>query len=201
MNRLARRTARGRRDGVRYVLTAAACAVASIGAHAGDFSVGVGAGVDRAKVDCVAAYPCDRGSAHAKLFVGYQPVPNVELQALAFDAGHFDGGDTSPLGTPFGGRFKASGVGLAAGYRWGFAPDWSLKGQLGVASVRTRFDYAAPFGGDASETTTQPLLGLSLAWQVAPRVKLSLDYDETRFKVYTTHGSLRMFGLAAQFAF
>ena len=48
---------------------------------------------------------------------------------------------------------------------------------------------------------TQPLLGLSLAWQVAPRVKLSLDYDETRFKVYTTHGSLRMFGLAAQFAF
>jgi hypothetical protein len=200
MNSLARRTARGRRDGFRCALTAAACAAACVSAHAGDFSVGAGGGVDRGKADCVATYPCDRGSAHAKLFVGYEPVPNVELQALAFDAGHFDGGDTTPLGTPFGGRFKVRGVGLAAGYRWGFAPDWSLKGQLGVATVRTRF-YAAPFGGQASESTTQPLLGLSLGWRVAPNLRLSLDYDETRFKVYTTHGSLRMFGLAAQFSF
>lgn len=201
MNSLVRCAARGRRDGGRYALAAAACAVASMTVHAGDFSVGAGAGVDRGKADCVAAYACDHGSAHAKLFVGYAPAQNIELQALAFDAGHFDGGDTTSLGTPFGGRFKVTGVGIAAGYRWGFAPDWSLKAQVGIAQVRTRFDYAAPFTGDTSETSTQPLLGLSLAWRVAPNVQLSLDCDETRFKAYTSHGSLRMLGLAAQFSF
>lgn len=165
MNSLARRSAHGRRDGVRYALTAAAGAVACLSAHAGDFNVGVGAGVDQGKADCVAAYPCDRSSTHTKLFFGYEPTRNIELQALAFDAGRFDGGDITPLGTPFGGRFRVSGIGIAAGYRWAFAPAWSLKGQLGIASVRTRFDYAAPFSGDASQTTTQPLVGLSLGYE------------------------------------
>lgn len=193
--------ARGRREGLRQALVAAACAVAGVAAHAGDFSVGAGAGIDRGKTDCVAGYPCDHGSASAKLFAGYQFPNNLELQALYFDAGHFDGGDTSPLGTAFGGRFKVSGIGAAAGYRWAFAPGWSLKGQLGVASVRTRFDYAAPFSGDVSMTTTQPLIGLSLGYEIAPRWRLSLDFDETRFKAHTTRGSLRMLGAAAQFAF
>lgn len=201
MNSPARRTARGRREGVRCALVAVVCAVASVAAQAGDFSVGAGAGVDRGKTDCVAGYACDHGSAYAKVFAGYQLPANFELQAVYFDAGHFDGGDTSPLGTAFGGRFKVSGLGVAAGYRWAFAPGWSLKGQLGVASVRTRFDYAVPFSGDASMTTTQPLVGLSVGYEIAPSWRLSLDLDETRFKVHTTRGSLRMLGVAAQFSF
>lgn len=176
-------------------------ALASLCARAGDLSIGAGAGLDRGKTDCVDVYACDHASSHAKVFLGYRVVDGIELQALAFDAGRFDGGDTTALGTAFGGRFKVSGIGLAAGYRWSFMPDWSLKGQLGVASVRTRFDYAAPFSGSASQTTTQPLAGLSLAYAITPSWQLSLDYDETRFKVHTTRGSLRMVGVAAQYAF
>lgn len=179
----------------------ASLSLACMCTQAADLSIGAGGGLDRGKTDCVDAYACDHGSTHAKVFLGYRVVDGVELQALAFDAGRFDGGDTTPLGTAFGGRFKVSGVGLAAGYRWSFMPGWSLKGQLGVASVRTRFDYAAPFSGDAGKTTTQPLAGLSLAYAIAPNWQLSLDYDETRFKVHTTHGSLRMLGIAAQYAF
>lgn len=201
MNSPARRPARGRRDDVRYALAMAGFATLSLSAHAQEFSVGVGTGIDRGKTDCVAGYACDRGSAHAKLFAGYRLGSGVELQALVFDAGHFNGGDTSPVGTPFGGRFKVGGVGIAAGYRWAFAPGWSLKGQLGVASVRARFEYAAPFSGEASQTTTQPLAGLSLGYEIAPNWTLSLDVDETRFKVHTTRGSLRLWGVAAQFAF
>lgn len=59
-----------------------------------------------------------------------------------FDAGRFKGGDTTPLGTQFGGTFKVNGFGLTAGYRWEFAPLWSVAARAGVASVRTRFDYA-----------------------------------------------------------
>lgn len=201
MNSPARRTARGRRDGVRFGLAAVGCAALGLSAHAEEFSLGAGAGIDRGKTDCVATYACDHASVHTKLFAGYRFGDGLELQALVFDAGRFDGGDISPLGTPFGGRFKVDGLGIAGGYRWGFAPGWSLKGQLGLARVRTRFDYAAPFSGDASRTTTQPLAGVSLAYAIAPNWQLSLDLDETRFKVHTTRGSLRLWGVATQYAF
>jgi opacity protein-like surface antigen len=175
--------------------------LASVCTHASDFSVGAGAGVARGKTDCVDAYACDHGSAQAKVFLGYRVADGIELQAMYFGGDRFDGGDISPLGTAFGGRFKVEGLGLAAGYRWSFAPGWSLKGQLGVASVRTHFDYAAPFAGKASKTTTQPLAGLGLGYAIAPNWQVSLDYDETRFKVHATRGSLRMLGVAAQYAF
>lgn len=170
-------------------------------ASAADFNIGAGAGIDRGKTDCVAALACDHGSTHTKLFVGYEAAPNVELQVQAFDAGSFDGGDTTPLGTTFGGRFKVSGVALAAGYRWTFSPGWSLKGQAGIASVRAKFDYAAPFAGEVSKSTVQPLVGLSLGYSVTPNWRVSLDLDDTRFKVYRTRGSLQMFGVAAQYSF
>lgn len=179
----------------------ASLSLASLSAQAGDFSIGAGVGLDHGETNCVSAYACGHSSAHAKMFLDYRVVDGVELQALAFDAGRFDGGDTSPRGTPFGGRFKVRGVGVAAGYRWTFMPEWSVKGQIGVVSVRTQFDYAAPFTGEVGKTTTQPLAGLSLAYAVTPNWQLSLDYDETRFKAHTTHGSLRMVGLAAQYAF
>lgn len=180
---------------------AAVLLLTSAWAQAGDFSVGAGAGVVRGKTDCVDAYACEHGNTHAKAFVGYSIVDGVEVQALYLNGGKFDGGDISPLGTAFGGRFKVDGIGLAAGYRWSFKPGWSLKGQLGIASVRTRFDYAAPFSGDVSQTTTQPLLGLSLGHDLTPNWRLSVDYDATRFKVHTTRGSLQMLGASAQYTF
>ena len=166
-----------------------------------DFSVGLGAGADRGRVDCVASFPCDRGSAAWKLSVAYQVSQAVDVQAVGFDAGRFKGGDTTPLGTEFGGTFKVSGLGLSAGYRWDFAPSWSVVGRAGVAALRTRFDYANPAFGSASKTTVQPLLGLGLGFAVTPSVRVSLDCDVTRFKVHTTRGSLQMVGVAAQYSF
>jgi hypothetical protein len=95
-----------------------ALAVASLGsmpgaASAGEFSVGLGAGADRGKVDCVASAPCDHRSTQWQLFADYALIDAVVLRAVYFDAGRFDGGDTTPQGTEFGGRFKVSGVGLS----------------------------------------------------------------------------------------
>lgn len=196
-----RRPASGRRlNRVRCTL-AAALSLASVWAHASDFSVGAGAGAVRGKTDCVDAYACEHGGTHAKLFLGYRVTDGIEAQAVLFNGGKFDGGDTSPLGTAFGGRFKVDGIGLAAGYRWSFMPGWSLKGQLGLARVRTRFDYAAPFSGDVSGSTTQPLIGVSVSYDLTPNWRLSIDYDATRFKVHTTRGSLQMLGASAQYTF
>ena len=42
---------------------------------------------------------------------------------------------------------------------------------------------------------------MSVAYALTPALRLSLDYDVTRFKVHKTHGSLQMLGLAAQYSF
>ena len=170
-------------------------------ASAGEFSVGFGAGADSGKVDCVASAPCDHRSTHWQLFADYALGDTVALRAAWFDAGRFDGGDTTPQGLEFGGRFKVSGLGLTAGYRWALAPQWGLTGRAGLAVVRTRFDYANPVWGSASKTTTQPLVGVGLAYAVTPTVRLGLDWDVTRFKVHTTQGPLQMLGVSAQLSF
>ena len=182
-------------------LLAAAALIGGGAASAADFSIGLAAGADRGRVDCVASAPCNRSSAHSKLYAGYQLSEAIDVQAVYFDAGRFKGGDTTPLGTEFGGTFKVNGFGVTAGYRWGFAPSWSLTTRAGLASVRTRFDYANTVWGSASQTTAQPLLGLGVAYAITPTLRLGLDYDVTRFKVHTTRGPLQMFGLAAQFSF
>lgn len=186
----------------RWLLAALALAAASA-ANAAGFSIGVAAGADRGRVDCVAPFACDRGSAFAKLFAGYRFDDAIGAQVVYFDSGSFEGGGTTPLGTAFGGEFKVTGFGVTAGYRWDFARSWSISGRAGLASVRTRFDYAAPFGGvgSVSQSTTQPLLGAAIAYAVTPSIRVGLDYDVTRFKVHTTRGSLRMLGLSAQYSF
>lgn len=80
MNSLGRRTARGRREGVRFAWVMAGLAAASLSAKAQQFSVGVGAGVDRGKTDCVATCACDRGSAFAKLVGGYRFANGVDCR-------------------------------------------------------------------------------------------------------------------------
>ena len=183
-------------------LAAAACACLIAGAaSAADFSVGLGAGLDRGRVDCVASFACDRSSSHWKLTGGYRLAEAVDLQAVWFDGGRFKGGDTTPLGTEFGGTFKVAGIGLSAGYTWDLAPGWSVVARGGVASVRTRFVYENSAYGSASKTTLQPLAGAGLAYEISKGLRVGIDYDVTRFKVHTRNGSLQMLGLAAQYSF
>ena len=170
-------------------------------AAANEFSVGLSAGADQGRVDCVTSFPCNHRSTHVKLTAGYQLAEAVDVQAVYFDAGRFKGGNTTPLGTQFGGTFKVNGFGLTAGYRWDLTPLWSVTARAGLASVRTRFDHANAVWGSASQTTAQPLLGLGIAYAITPNVRLGLDYDLTRFKVHTTRGQLQMLGVAAQFSF
>ena len=170
-------------------------------ATAADFTVGVGAGAADGRVDCVASVPCDRSGASWKLFGAYRLGEQVDVQAAYFHAGRFRGGDTTPFGTEFGGSFRVDGIGLTAGYRWAFAPSWHLVGRAGVASVRTRFEYANPAWGSVGKTAVQPLLGLALAYQVSPAFGISVDYDATRFKAHTTYGALHTLGAFAQFSF
>jgi len=170
-------------------------------ATAADFSVGIGGGVDRGRVDCVASFPCDRSSSHFKLTGAWRFADAWDAQLAYFSAGRFQGGDPIPGGGEFGGTFRVDGVGLSAGYRWDFAPGWSAVARFGATSMRTRFEYANALLPDVSKSTLQPLAGIGVGYAITPSVRVGIDYDVTRFKVYTKNGSLRMLGVAAQFSF
>ena len=187
------RTARG--------LLALAGLVGASPASAQTFSIGLGAGVDRGRVDCVDSFPCDRSSSHWKRTGGYRVSEAVELQATFFGSGQFKGGDTTPLGTEFGGSFKVRGFGVTAGYRYGLAPGWSVAARAGAAAVRTRFEYENDAYGSASKTRLEPLAGIGVAYAVTPSLSVGVDYDVTRFKVHTQQGLLQMLGLAARYSF
>jgi hypothetical protein len=170
-------------------------------AIAQDFSVGLAIGADRGHTDCVASFPCDHSSTQWKLTGAYRVAEAIDVQASYFGAGHFQGGDTTPLGTEFGGTFKVDGFGLSGGYRWSFGPRWTGVARAGAALVHTRFDYANGLASGVGKTTLQPLAGLGIAYAITPSLQVGIDYDVTRFKVHTTRGSLKMLGAAAQFAF
>ena len=183
-------------------LVFALAAVAATGAaNAQGFSVGVGGGIDRGRVDCVASFPCDRSSSHLKLTGAWRFADAWDAQLAYFSAGRFQGGDPIPGGGEFGGTFRVDGIGLSAGYRWDLAPGWSAVARFGAASMRTRFQYANALLPDVSKSTLQPLAGIGIGYAITPSVRLGIDYDVSRFKVHTRNGSLRMLGVAAQFSF
>ena len=149
----------------------------------------------------VASFPCDRASTQFKLSGAWNFADAWEAQLAYFRAGSYRGGDPIPLGGEFGGIFRVDGVGLSAGYRWSFAPGWRATARLGATSMRTRFEYANALAGNVSKTTLQPFGGVSVGYAITPALRIGVDYDVTRFKVYRTQGSLRMLGVATQFSF
>jgi hypothetical protein len=167
----------------------------------GPFSVGASGGEANGRVDCVQAYPCGHNAGFGKIMVSASISSTIEVQASYFRVGDLQGGDTTPLGTRFGGIFKLSGIGLTAGYRWDFAPDWDLTARGGIAGVRARFAYAAPFSGEPSRTTVQPLGGLDLDYAITSALRVGLDYQATRLKAHATRGALQTIGVGVQFSF
>ena len=185
-------------------LPAWALALAASAAKAADtvdWRLGLGGGSAHGRTDCVAGHACDAEGGQGQLHVDALIDEAWALRLAAFGARRFHGGDTSPAGTPFGGDFEVRGLALSGSYRWAFAPDWDLEGRAGLASVQTRFRYAAPFAGSVSHTSTQPLLGLALGWSPAPDWRLCLEWDVTRFEAYRTQGPLRLLGLAVETRF
>ncbi len=149
----------------------------------------------------MSSFPCDRSSNHFKVTGAYGFGNGWDAQLAYLHGGNFQGGHPIPGGGEFGGTFRVDGIGLTAGYRWEFAPGWSAVGRLGASSMRTRFEYANALLPDVSKSTVQPLAGIGIGYAVTPQLRVGVDYDVTRFKVYTRNGSLRMLGVAAQFSF
>lgn len=187
--------------GVAALMFSAVSLAAPSVAHAGGVELGLTAGGDRGHVTCVDTFACERGSGFVKASAGWRFDNGVDVQLHVIDAGRFKGGDTTKLGTDFGGTFKVSAIGVTAGWRWSFAPQWELGLRGGVATVRARFDYENSAWGSRSKTTIQPLAGIGIGYAITPQWRVGVDYDATRIKANNEHGPLQMLGASVRYAF
>ena len=128
----------------------------------------------------------------------------VELQVELLPASvDLEGGDTTPLGTRFGGTFNAlrrrPDRGLSVGLRARLGPH--SRGRVVAGRPRTLRLRGSRSRGEPSKTTVQPLAGLDLDYAITPALRVGLDYQATRLKAHVTRGTLQMIGVGVQFSF
>ena len=151
----------------------------SAGASAQGY-VGAGAGVTRAKIDCVA--DCDNTSTGFKVFGGYDfhPYFGVEAAYVTLGKATITGLTTIGVATV---EAKTQGAAVFAVAK---AEDttWRVFGKLGFASLKTDLELrsgTAAFTDD--DTATDVAWGLGIGWKVAPRWLVQLEYERFRPEV------------------
>jgi OOP family OmpA-OmpF porin len=152
-----------------------AAVLAASSAHAEDYYAGLTAskgGTLNYRNPLNGKTASDDASAVFKLYGGFALTENYALEAGYLQGGkaHFD---KAALGMATEPTFKASNLYLAGRYTHRFNDDWSAFAKLGV--VRNRYEGAG--GGTGTVSSTKPLLGVGMAYNVTREVALTLDYE------------------------
>ncbi len=111
------------------------------------------------------------GGIGAKVYGGYSLTPNFALEGSLFRLGH--GSSNGQTVNTWGGAIDAVGT-------YGFAPQWSLLGRVGLAEAR--FDTSA---GDDSSSGLK--FGAGVQYDVNSRVGLRVQYE--RYHFFNAFGS------------
>jgi hypothetical protein len=155
-------------------------------AAAQDIYLSAGAGLARYNVVCGAAGPCDKSDTGWRLAAGWQADPRWGAELIYLRAGSF-----KAAGNNVAGEAEASGLGLAASYRYPLGSDVAVAARLGVASMKGEFTPSAG-GPGASSTSAQALVGLSLSYDLSKTVAARLDWDGTRVRMAKEAGPLNL---------
>jgi OmpA-OmpF porin, OOP family len=100
-----------------------------------------------------------------KVYGGYDLTPNFAIEAGLFDPGHID--DAA-------GKVKLYGAYVDGVGHYGFAPQWSVLGSVGVAQGR----FTTTRGDDSSPALK---LGAGLQYDLSSHVALRAEYEHYRF--------------------
>ena len=110
-----------------------------------------------------------------KLYGGYAFNDSVALEGGVGQSAstHFN---KSALGLPADPGFRMNSLYMAARLTHQFNDAWSVFGKAGVA--RNRFKASDGAGTADSATSTKPLLGVGLAYNVTKAVALTVEYEQ-----------------------
>lgn len=116
----------------------------------------------------------DRAKPQFKLYGGWS-----FADSLALEAGYSQSGDASfnktTLGLAADPTFKIRTMYVATRWSHQFNEDWSMSAKAGLA--RNRFSASDGAGEHDSVSSTKPLLGVGVAYNVSKNIALTLDYE------------------------
>lgn len=122
----------------------------------------------------------DRTRAATGLSLGYQFTPNFALEGGYYDLGHYKYGATitAPAADSISGRWRASGLKLAAVGTIPVTRDFSVYGKGGVFFSQTEFDgYGASTAVDQTKNRAVLTVGLGGAYALTPQLDATAGWD------------------------
>jgi len=154
-------------------------ALASSVAQAAPFSayVGATAGLSPSAQSCDGYSDCDRVSAGAKLFGGWNVTPNVAAEVNYFYFGKTDSG--ANLTNKASRAVSAKAVSLGMNWSIEMFEVAATNIRLGVARVKNTADITNNAGALSHETdyTTSPYLGVGLSFPFNRNLRMVMGYD------------------------
>ena len=165
---------------IRHWVALAVLASAASVASAQSVYIGGAGGVTRSNADCTGTLSCDNSDTGWKAYVGYNINPMFGVEVVGYDMGATTGVVFIPGFNPINASLKTTGFALAGVINVPLGASADLIGRLGVASNKLKVDATSGnLSGSDSETSTQALWGIGLAFKVSPSVAIRTEIDGT----------------------
>lgn len=165
---------------VRHWLAIGALASAATAAGAQSVYIGGAGGATRSNADCSGTLSCDTSDTGWKAYAGYNINPMFGVEAVGYDMGATRGTIFFPGLGVVNASLKTTGFALAGVINVPLGTSVDLIGRLGIGSNKLKIDATSGnLSGSDSETSTEPLWGLGLAFKVSPNVAIRTEIDGT----------------------
>jgi OmpA-OmpF porin, OOP family len=165
---------------IRHWLAIGALACAATTAGAQSVYIGGAGGATRNNADCTGTLSCDTSDTGWKAYAGYNINPMFGVEVVGYDMGATTGSIFFPGSGVINASLKTSGFALAGAINVPLGASVDLIGRLGVGSNKLKVDASSGgLSGSDSETSTQALWGIGLAFKVTPNAAIRTEIDGT----------------------
>jgi len=165
---------------LRQALVTVALAAAAGAASAQALYIGGAGGVTRSNADCSGTVSCDNSDTGWKAYAGYHINPLWSVEVLGYDMGGTSGVVALPGIGLLNASLKTTGFGLATVINAPIGSVVDVLGRIGIGSNKLKVDASTgSLSGSDSETSTQFLWGVGLAFKLSPNVALRTEIDGT----------------------
>lgn len=165
---------------IRHWMAIGALASAATAAGAQSLYIGAAGGATRSNADCTGTVSCDNGDTGWKAYAGYNINPMFGVEVVGYDMGGTSGAVFIPGFSLINASLKTTGFALAGVINVPLGTSVDLMGRLGVGSNQLKVTASSGgLSGSDSETSTQALWGIGLAFKVNPSVALRTEIDGT----------------------
>jgi OmpA-OmpF porin, OOP family len=187
---------------IRQWLAIGALASGATVAGAQSLYIGAAGGATRSNADCTGTLSCDNSDTGWKAYAGYNINPLFGVEVVGYDMGASNGVIAAPGFNLISGSLKTTGFALAGVVNVPIGMSADLIGRVGVGSNKLKVSVTSGnLSGSDSETSTQALWGIGLAFKLSPSLSIRTEIDGTSATYFGERFDSTLFslGLSAKF--